>query len=118
MKKSIFLITALLTIIPISLVEAQTTSYGVNQILDETDQLIKEVEPQIEQLEAEGREYQSYLNSLYENCINGDSSACEEHNRRLAIQNQILDGAIRQTDPNSPRNRSWAESFCHPYCSN
>lgn len=116
MNKSILLVSALLTLTSIPFVEAQTTSPGVNQILEETGTFINEIEPEIQELEAEVEEYQSYLNGLYQNCMNGSNSACKEYKRRQGIVNTGLDGARIQTSPNSPKNSGWSDSFCHPYC--
>ena len=116
MNKSTLLVAALLAFSMSSFVEAQTISSSVNQLLNETNELINEAESELEQIEAEGREYQSYLNGLYQDCMNGNNSACAEYKSRLRVSNTGLGGAIIQTNPNSPRNRGWSDSFCHPYC--
>lgn len=116
MKRSILLVTLFFTIMPGSFAKAQTTNPAVNQLLYETNQLIKDTEPQIRHNEVVGRQYQSYLDRLFQTCINGNQEVCNEYDRRIKMQNEILERTRRQTNPNNPQNRRWAESFCHPYC--
>ena len=116
MKKSIFLVTALLTIVPISCAKAQTTSSSVNQLLYETNQLIRDIEPEIQQMEEESKRNRASLNLLFQACMNGNQLACKEHNQRMDKINRRLDVMIQQTNPHNLQNRRWAESFCHPYC--
>mgnify|MGYP001827494493 CR=1 FL=1 len=116
MKRSILLVTLFFTIIPGSFTQAQTTNPGVNQLIKDANISIEEAEADIRRNEAAGRQYQSYLDRLFQACMNGNQKACNEYDRRLKRQNRRLDTIIQQTNPNNPQNRRWAESFCHPYC--
>ena len=76
--------------------KAQTSSPGVNSILGETNDVIQQVTPGIQQLEREGQRYQNYLNQLFNQCMAGNRAACNEHDRRMKAQNRHLDRIIEQ----------------------
>lgn len=98
--------------------EAQTTSSMTNDLLRETNALIREAEIYLDNVaEPAAQQYQQYLNQLLYACVNlGNTNACQEYDVRMQRQQQQLDQMIIRTNPNAPHNRNWAESFCHPYC--
>lgn len=90
--------------------------WGENDVLCQSSQMSQDIIPEIKRRERQGQQHQAYLNDLFQACMNGDVSACDEHNQRMNDRNKTLEGFIEQTNPNNPENRSWAESFCLPYC--
>lgn len=66
---------------------AQTSSAEVNQLLNQTNQVIKDANNYNKNVAIPaGQRYQNYLNQLYQSCLNGNSSACQQYQSRTQKQ--------------------------------